>query len=196
MQEHIRRTLIDISNNFLELTNSIDDLEEASSCIIKTLENGGKIMFCGNGGSAADSQHLAAELIGRYRINRDPLSAIALTTDTSTITAVANDFSFDEIFSRQVQAIGHNNDLLYAVSTSGESQNVINAIKMAKNMNIRVIGVTGRDSSQFEKLCDISINAPADTPDRIQEMHIAIGQIICEIVEMHFFKNINTTKKL
>ena len=196
MQEHIRRTLIDISNNFLELTNSIHDLEEASSCIIQIIENGGKIMFCGNGGSAADSQHLAAELVGRYRINRDPLSAVALTTDTSIITAIANDFSFDEIFSRQVKAIGHNNDLLYAVSTSGKSQNIINAIKMAKNMGIKVIGVTGRDSSQFEKLCDINIKAPADTPDRIQEMHIAIGQIICDIVERHFFKSLDNAKKI
>ena len=110
-------------------------------------------MFCGNGGSAADSQHLSAELIGRYRINRDPLPAVALTTDTSTITAIANDFSFEEIFSRQIRSIGVEGDVLYAVSTSGNSKNIIEAIKVSAEMGIKIIGLTGIDGGKMNGLC-------------------------------------------
>ena len=129
----INQTLNEISDNFNKLAKkSVPQIEEASKLIIKSLKNGGKIMFCGNGGSAADAQHLSAELVGRYMKNRRPLASIALTTDTSIITAVSNDFSFDDIFSRQVESIGNDGDVLYAISTSGKSQNVINAIKAAK----------------------------------------------------------------
>ena len=140
-------------------------------------------MFCGNGGSAADAQHLSAELVGRYMKNRKPLASIALTTDTSVITAISNDFSFDEIFSRQIESIGNEGDILYAISTSSKSKNILAALKMAKSLNIKSIGVTGIDNSGFMDLCDVSIKVPATRPDRIQEMHIAIGQIICEILE-------------
>ena len=141
-------------------------------------------MFCGNGGSASDAQHLAAELVGRYRKNRKPIASVALTTDTSIITAVSNDFSFNHIFSRQVEAIGNEGDILYAISTSGKSTNVINAIKVAKKLNIKTLGITGNDDSGFREICDITISVPASRPDRIQEMHIAIGQILCEILEV------------
>ena len=179
-----KTTLLEIAKNFTLLSSqSSEKINEASDLIIERLKYGNKIMFCGNGGSAADSQHLAAELIGRYRINRRPLSAVALTTDTSTITAIANDFSFDEIFTRQIEAIGKEGDVLYATSTSGKSRNILSAIKIAKSLNIRVIGITGDYSDDMIKYCDIIINVPANRRDRIQEMHIAVGQIICESIE-------------
>jgi D-sedoheptulose 7-phosphate isomerase len=180
----IKETLNEISNNFIALAEkNIPQINEASDLIIKSLNKGGKIMFCGNGGSAADSQHLSAELVGRYMRDRKPLASMALSTDTSVITAISNDFSFDEIFSRQIESIGNEGDILYAISTSSKSKNVIAALKMAKSLKIKTIGVTGSDSSGFGDLCDITISAPASRTDRIQEMHIAIGQIICEILE-------------
>ena len=161
-------------------------IKEASELISDSIKDGGKIMFCGNGGSAADSQHLAAELIGRYKKNRKPIAGLALTTDTSTITAISNDFSFDDIFTRQIEALGRKGDILYAISTSGESKNIINAINVAQEMKIKTIGITGNKKSKMNDKCDVTINVPANSPDRIQEMHIAVGQIICEIVENEF----------
>ena len=180
----IQKTLNEISQNFIELAE-IDTLkiEEASNLIIDSLNSGKKIMFCGNGGSAADAQHLSAELVGRYMKNRKPLASIALSTDTSVITAISNDLSFDEIFSRQVESIGNEGDVLYAISTSSKSENVISALKTAKSLKIKTIGITGSNGNGFRGLCDIVISVPALRPDRIQEMHIAVGHIICEILE-------------
>ncbi len=184
----IEETLIEISENFKKLSEkNIGHIQSASKIIIESLQHGGKVMFCGNGGSAADSQHLAAELTGRYRKNRAPLAAIALTTDTSAITAISNDFSFEEIFTRQISAIGKKGDILYAISTSGESKNILDAIKIAQEMNIKVIGLTGENKSKMDSICDIVIKVPANRADRIQEMHIAVGQIICQIIENSFF---------
>ena len=181
----IKNTLNEISDNFNALSEqSVLNIEEASKLLIESLQNGGKIMFCGNGGSASDAQHLSAELIGRYRKKRKPIASVALTTDTSVITAVSNDFSFDEIFSRQVESIGNEGDVLYAISTSSKSRNVINALKIAKKLNIKTLGITGDDDSGFKELCDVIISVPASRSDRIQEMHIAIGQILCEILEI------------
>ena len=151
--------------------------------MINCLQENNKIMFCGNGGSAADSQHLAAELVGRYRKNRKPLAALALTTDTSSITAIANDFSFEDIYARQVEALGKSNDILFAISTSGKSTNVINAIIIGKKLGVKVIGLTGGDGAEMNDICDVLVKVPSIRPDRIQEMHIAIGQILCEIIE-------------
>jgi|TARA_B110000444_G_scaffold254444_1_gene286992 D-sedoheptulose 7-phosphate isomerase len=180
----IHDTLNEISSNFNKLSkNCSTEIHTATVMIINSLNNGGKIMFCGNGGSAADSQHLSAELVGRYLKNRKPLAAISLTTDTSAITAIGNDFSFEEIFSRQIEAIGKKEDILYAISTSGNSLNVIKAIEQARYQGIKTIGVTGIEGNKMRNMCDLTISAPAKRPDRIQEMHIAVGQIICEIVE-------------
>ena len=181
----IKKTLNEISGNFSILAEKfVPKIEDASKLLTNSLQSGGKIMFCGNGGSASDAQHLSAELVGRYRKNRKPIASVALTTDTSIITAVSNDFSFNHIFSRQVEAIGNEGDILYAISTSGKSTNVINAIKVAKKLNIKTLGITGNDDSGFREICDITISVPASRPDRIQEMHIAIGQILCEILEV------------
>ena len=184
----IKDTILEISENFKTLASlQVENIKAASELMINTLQNNGKIIYCGNGGSAADSQHLAAELIGRYRKNRDPIPALALTTDTSIITAVANDFSFDDIFSRQIKVLGSENDILYAISTSGNSKNIISAIDTAKSNNIKVIGLTGESGGLMSSMCDVLINVPSNRPDRIQEMHIAIGQIICELIEENFY---------
>tara|TARA_A100001015_G_scaffold284991_1_gene352058 strand:+ start:4979 stop:5542 length:564 start_codon:yes stop_codon:yes gene_type:complete len=180
----IKKTLTEISNNFNILAEtSIPQIEEAAKIMIKSLKSGGKVMFCGNGGSASDAQHLSAELVGRYKRKRQPLASVALTTDTSIITAISNDFSFDYIFSKQVESIGKEGDVLYAISTSSTSKNVINALKVANKLKIKTLGVTGYDDSGFKTICDNIISVPASRPDRIQEMHIAVGQIICEILE-------------
>ena len=180
----IEKTLKEISDNFLNLSkNNVDIISDTANMMIECLENNKKIMFCGNGGSAGDSQHLAAELIGRYRKDRKPFAGIALTTDTSSITAVSNDYTFDKIFERQVEAIGLRDDILFAISTSGSSQNIIKAIEKAKEMDIKTIGLTGNNGTEMNNICDILIKVPSDRSDRIQEMHIAIGQILCEIIE-------------
>ncbi len=190
----MKKILKEISDNFALLSHTeTNNIEKCVNIILNSLENGNKVMFCGNGGSAADSQHLAAELVGRYKLDRDPIAAIALTTDTSTITAIANDYSFEDIFLRQIKALGKKNDILYAISTSGNSKNILNAIKQAKEQNIISIGLTGESGGEMKNLCDEIIQVPAKSPDRIQEMHIAIGQIICEIIENHFSKNINSS---
>tara|TARA_B100001093_G_scaffold508970_1_gene572134 strand:+ start:118 stop:681 length:564 start_codon:yes stop_codon:yes gene_type:complete len=184
----IEKTINEIAENFHNLARfCIDDIDKASKLIITSLSSNGKVMFCGNGGSAADAQHLSAELLGRYQKNRPPLAGLALTTDTSTISAVANDFDFEDIFSRQVESLGQTNDILYAISTSGKSKNILSAIKSARKKDIKIIGVTGSNGGDLNDICDILIKVPADRPDRIQEMHIAVGQIICEIVENYFY---------
>ena len=183
-KDKITKIIDEISKNFSELSsNCADDIDAAAQSIVYSIQSGGKVMFCGNGGSAADSQHLAAELIGRYRNDRKALPGLALTTDTSSITAIANDYSYKKIFSRQIEGLGKENDILYAISTSGRSENIIEAINAAKKLNIRTIGITGSDGGDMSNICDILVKVPASMPDRIQEMHIVIGQIICDIVE-------------
>tara|TARA_B100000579_G_C22814774_1_gene847207 strand:+ start:1281 stop:1853 length:573 start_codon:yes stop_codon:yes gene_type:complete len=187
MKEKIKEYLNIASNNFKILEGQSDQIEKATQLIISALENKNKVIFCGNGGSAADSQHLSAELMGRYKIDRNPLPAISLTVDTSAITAIGNDYGFDEIFSRQIEGVGFKGDILYATSTSGKSKNVIKAIEKAKNLGIITILVTGKNVTQVTKSADLAIHAPSDQTNFIQEMHIAIGQLICGLVEEHFF---------
>jgi D-sedoheptulose 7-phosphate isomerase len=151
----------------------------------RTLQVGGKILFCGNGGSASDSQHLAAELTGRFIKDRKPLGAIALTTDTSALTSIANDYAFDDVFARQVMALGRAGDLLVGISTSGNSKNVIRAVEEAKALGMTSVGLLGRDGGQLRALCDLAIVVPSEATARIQESHILIGHTLCGLIERH-----------
>ena len=161
----------------------IPDVEKASTIAIETLKNSNKILFCGNGGSAADAQHIAAELSGRYKKERKGLAGIAITTDTSVLTAVGNDYGYDRVFDRQVEALANKGDLLIGISTSGNSQNVINAFKVAKEIGCKMIGLSGRDGGKFNDVCDLNIIVPSDNTPRIQEMHILIGHTICQLID-------------
>ena len=160
-----------------------EDIEKASKMVVDTLKNGNKILLCGNGGSAADAQHIAAELTGRYKTERKGLAGIALTTDTSALTAIGNDYGYDRIFDRQVEALAREGDLLIGISTSGNSQNVINAFKVAKELGCLTIGLSGRDGGKFNNVCELYVVVPSDNTPRIQEMHILIGHTICQIVD-------------
>ena len=151
--------------------------------IINTLQNGGKVLTCGNGGSAADAQHFAAELVGRYRRERPGWSAIALTVDPSVLTSLCNDYGFDQIFARQVQALGRPGDILVAISTSGRSKNVLAAVETASALGIRTVGLTGQGTSQLGEIVDHHLPIPSTNTAFIQQAHIAVIHIICELVE-------------
>lgn len=158
-------------------------LQALGNAAIETLQSGGKVIFMGNGGSAADSQHLAAELVGRFETERRGLAAIALTTDSSIVTAVGNDYGFDFIFSRQIEALAKKNDLVVGLSTSGESQNVINGIKTAKEIGCVTAGLLGNNGGRLKSLVKFPLLVPSDNTARIQECHILIGHILCELIE-------------
>jgi len=168
---------------FLKEINNIVDV------MSKSLTRGNKILFCGNGGSAADAQHIAAELSGRFYKDRKSLRAEALHTNTSYITAVSNDYSFDEVYSRLIEGSGDKGDILVSLSTSGSSANIINAIKMASNRDMINIGLTGEGGGRMNNNCDFLIRVPSKDTPRIQEAHIMIGHIICELVEEILFDN-------
>lgn len=165
------------------LKTLVDDIAKAGSLMVESLKNGNKIMICGNGGSAADAQHFAAELSGRYMENRDAISAVALTTDSSAITAIGNDFGFEYIFSRQVEALAKSGDILLAISTSGESENILKAINVAKSKNCKVIGLSGKGGGSMNDYVDLNIIIPSQSTPRIQEMHLMIEHILCNIIE-------------
>lgn len=169
---------------------SRDRLIDLACQMVVTLRQHGKILIFGNGGSAADAQHMAAEFVNRFLINRRPLAALALTTDTSVITSIGNDFSFDEIFSKQVQALGKAEDLALGISTSGSSQNVIKAIEVAKDIGMRTAVLTGGLSesvNELGKLADITLNVPSGKTAHIQEVHLWIEHVLCELVEEEIF---------
>jgi|TARA_B110000263_G_C15115882_1_gene422000 D-sedoheptulose 7-phosphate isomerase len=165
------------------LNSQVDDIESVIQQCKRVLDSNNKFMFCGNGGSAADSQHLAAEFTGRFLKKVQPLPAIALTTDTSALTAIGNDFSFEEVFSRQVSALGHKGDLLFAISTSGNSKNIIRAVNIAKEEGIFTVAFIGYDGGELGKIADLSIIIDSSFTARIQEMHILVGHIICEALD-------------
>lgn len=172
----------------LETINTVintmeEKLETASALAVETLRNGNKILLCGNGGSAADAQHIAAELTGRYKTERRGLPGIALTTDTSALTAIGNDYGYDRVFDRQVEALANKGDLLIGISTSGNSKNIINALKVAREMGCKTLGLSGRDGGAMNELCDINLVVPSDNTPRIQEMHILFGHTICQIID-------------
>ena len=162
-------------------------LADAAEAWIDALKGGGKVLFCGNGGSAADAQHLAAELSGRFYVDRDPLPAEALHVNTSYLTAVANDYSYDEVYARMVKGMGRKGDVLVAISTSGNSSNILRAIEEARIRGMVVIGMTGDTGGKMAAVCDHLLNVPSSDTPRIQEVHILFGHILCELTEARLF---------
>lgn len=179
---------IQIKHQMLADEEMASKLKMAISSIVETCKNGGKVLFCGNGGSAADAQHLAAELSGRFYFDRPPINAEALHVNSSFVTATANDHSFDVIYERMVQAIGNKNDILIAFSTSGKSLNILKALHAARAMQLKTIGFTGENGDDMSGLCDLLFKIPSQDTPRIQEMHMLLGHIICENVESILFK--------
>ena len=162
-------------------------IEIAAKLCIDSLKNSNKILIFGNGGSAADAQHIAAELVGRYKTERKGLSAIALTTDTSAITAIANDYGYLHVFDRQVEALANEGDVVIGISTGGSSANVISALKLANDLGCKTIGLSGKGGGEFNSLCDVNIIVQSENTPRIQEMHIVIGHTICHLIEQSIF---------
>jgi len=165
------------------LRTSIGQIVEITELVIDCLKKNGKVILFGNGGSASDSQHIAAELVGRFKKDRKALPAVALTTNTSVITSLANDYGYEIIFARQIEALGQKNDIVIGISTSGKAKNVAAAIKQAKKMGLKTIALTGGDGGEVAKLADLTLLVPSTVTARIQEAHITIGHIICELVE-------------
>ncbi len=163
--------------------NMEEDLEKASLMAVEVLKKGNKILLCGNGGSAADAQHIAAELTGRYKTERRGLPSIALTTDTSALTAIGNDYGYHRVFDRQVEALANKGDLLIGISTSGNSENIVSALKLAKELGCLTLGFSGRDGGTMNNVCDINLVIPSRDTPRIQEMHILFGHTICQIID-------------
>jgi D-sedoheptulose 7-phosphate isomerase len=185
----IIQSSIDLKNKVLNDPDLVKTINDIVNQIIKCYETGGKVLFCGNGGSAADAQHMAAELSGRFYFDRYPLFAEALHVNSSYITAVANDYGYDEVYARLVMAMGRKNDVLIGLSTSGNSKNIVKAFKEANALGMITVGLTGQTGGELKGKCTFLLNIPSiDTP-RIQEVHGMLGHIICELVEEKLFKN-------
>ena len=181
---HVRTRLRDLATTAARtIDECMPDIERASALMRETVRRGGTLMFCGNGGSAADAQHMATEYVVRYMKNRRALAAIALTTDTSLLTAVGNDLGFDQVFARQIEALGKAGDLLVIHSTSGNSPNCLRAAEAARAKGIPVITFSSRDGGTLKALSDVSIVVPTDRTDRAQEVHLCIEHLICELIE-------------
>ena len=178
---------LDVFNKIVSNSNFVSNVVKIAEVATSVLKNGGKIMFCGNGGSAADSQHLAAELVSKLYYDRPGLNAVALTTDTSALTSIGNDYGYEKVFSRQVEAIGKKGDMLIGFSTSGRSKNVLLAFEKAKSMNIITVGFLGQDGRDIGKISDYQVNIPSNSTPNIQEGHISTGHIICAIIEDAIF---------
>ena len=177
----------DLIQNMINDKDFIQSINLSINKCISCLTNGNKILLIGNGGSAADAQHIAAEFVSRFKLERTPLPAIALTTDTSNLTAISNDYGFDQVFERQLNAIANDGDLLIAYSTSGNSKNILNAIKYCNRNNIEVIGMTGNADSQMKSICKLNIQVPSSLTASIQEAHAIVGHIFCDALEQYFF---------
>jgi len=178
---------INVKQQILHDTSILNNIKTAADMMCNSLRAGGKIHFCGNGGSAADAQHLAAELSGRFYFDRPPLNAEALHCNTSYLTAVGNDYGYDLVFSRLLAGTGHTGDVLVGISTSGNSQNIIKAFEKAREMGINTVALTGLSGGKMKDLSDICLNVPSTDTPRIQESHILIGHIICELIETELF---------
>lgn len=191
MQERIKQQIkdsLELKKKLLASPDLVSDIEKAAIAIIDSLQGGHKIMLAGNGGSAADAQHLAAEFVNKFNFDRPGLPAVALTTDTSIITSVGNDSSFHQVFARQLQALGCTGDIFIAISTSGNSTNLIESLKVAKQKLIVTIGMTGTSGGLMKDMCEILIRIPSDITPRIQEAQILVGHILCSIVEEELFR--------
>ena len=178
---------IAVKNDILNNETLLKDLEQLVTLITQTFNNGGKVLFCGNGGSAADAQHLAAEFSGRFYTDRNPLPSEALHCNTSYLTAVANDYGYDFVYSRLLKGIGKAGDIIVGLSTSGNSTNIIKAFEVAKELGITTVAFTGATGGKIKELSDILINVPSTDTPRIQESHIMLGHIACELVEKNLF---------
>lgn len=178
---------IDVKQSFLADSSNIVLIENICNSITNAFKNGRKVLLCGNGGSAADAQHIAAEFTGRFKINRPALPAEALHVNTSYLTAVGNDYGFDVIYSRIIEGIGHEGDILIALSTSGNSTNILNAVKAAKSKSMVTIGMTGISGGYMNDHCDFMVKIPSSNTPRIQESHILVGHIICQLVENNIY---------
>ncbi|MFA7401687.1 MAG: SIS domain-containing protein [Bacteroidales bacterium] len=178
---------INVKQNLLQDADLLHRIEETITICVNSLKNGGKIFFCGNGGSAADAQHLAAELSGRFYFDRPPLASEALHCNTSYLTAVGNDYGFDYVYSRLLQANGKQGDVVIGLSTSGNSENIIQAFQTANEMHITAIAITGKEGGKLKNYADLLLNVPSNDTPRIQESHILIGHIICEYIEKIIF---------
>jgi len=165
------------------MRTSITQIKEIADLLIDSLRKGGKVIVFGNGGSASDSQHIAAELIGRFKKDRTALAAISLTTNTSILTALANDYGYEVVFAKQIEALGQKNDIAIAISTSGKAKNVVMGLKQAKKNGLKTIALTGGDGGEIAKMADAALVVPSNITARIQEAHITVGHILCELVE-------------
>lgn len=165
------------------LRTEMGRIVEIAELIVNTLRKNGKVLIFGNGGSAADSQHIAAELVGRFKKDRTALAAIALSVNTSVLTSLANDYGYDIIFAKQIEALGKKNDVAIGISTSGKAKNVVMGLKQAKKMGIKTVVLTGKNGSEMAKAADLSLMVPSEVTARIQEAHITIGHILCEMIE-------------
>ena len=187
MQSIIKQEFSEHTKVSLETIKSAEkQIEIAPNLCIESLKKGNKILLFGNGGSAADAQHIAAELVGRYKTERQGLSAIALTTDTSAITSIANDYGYLHVFARQVEALANKGDVLIGISTGGSSANVIGALKLANVLGCKTIGLSGKGGGKFNSLCDVNVIVPSEDTARIQEMHIVVGHTICHLIDQEF----------
>ena len=184
MRDRIKDILLESIQVKEELLRSgVSQIKDIADLVIESLKKGGKVILFGNGGSASDSQHIAAELIGRFKKDRSALAGIALTTNTSVLTSLANDYGYEVVFAKQVEALGKKNDIVIGLSTSGKAKNVALGIKQAKKMGLKTVALTGGDGGEIAKLADVSFIVPSAITARIQEAHITIGHIICELVE-------------
>ncbi len=188
MLKNIKNCLLESANLKKQVAEEFAEvIQQAINLICASLTNDNKVLLMGNGGSAADAQHIAGELIGRFKLERNSIPAIALTTDTSILTAIGNDYGFDKVFVRQIESLGCEGDIVIAISTSGNSKNVIEALKISKKNKMKSIGLLGCGGGQVKQLVDLPILVPSSNTPRIQEAHITIGHVICEEIEKELF---------
>ena len=187
----MNKTILNELNTHQQVINKVidtlqKDIKTACEMSVATIKNGNKIILFGNGGSAADAQHIAAEFTGRYKTERKALPAIALTTDTSALTAIGNDYGYERVFDRQLEALANEGDLLIGISSTGNSENVVRAFNLGRELGCKSIGLSGKGGGKFNGHCDLNIVIPSENTPRIQEMHILIGHIICQVIDDNF----------